>query len=93
MAGAKVAWKAFGGLSAVAAALLARKVGEQTWKRAFGRQPPKKPESPDTTWYEAVGWVVASGALIGIMRVFAARKAANYWKRSTGRLPPGLEAT
>jgi hypothetical protein len=34
---------------------------------------------------------VLSGVAIGVARVFAMRKAAETWRRSTGSLPPGLE--
>jgi hypothetical protein len=34
---------------------------------------------------------VASGAAIGVARLLATRKAAEYWRRSTGNLPPGMD--
>jgi hypothetical protein len=54
-------------------------------------RPPTNPESPDTTWQEAVGWAIVSGAAVGVARLLATRTAANYWRKSTGELPPGLE--
>ena len=40
---------------------------------------------------EAVAWAAVSGALIGLARMFAARRAAGYYAKSTGHLPPGLQ--
>jgi hypothetical protein len=39
---------------------------------------------------EAVAWAMVSGALIGLARMAAARRAAGYYAKSTGHLPPGL---
>jgi Protein of unknown function (DUF4235) len=86
-----MAWRLIGGLSAVAAGVAARKAIQLAWRSATGRQPPTNPESPDTTWREAVGWAVVSGAAVGVARLIATRTAASYWRRSTGELPPGLE--
>ncbi|MGE5697088.1 MAG: DUF4235 domain-containing protein, partial [Candidatus Sericytochromatia bacterium] len=57
----KLGWKLFGGLSAVLAALAARKALETIWRLTTGKTPPANPESPTTTWAEAVGWAVLSG--------------------------------
>jgi hypothetical protein len=89
--GAKLGWKVLATVSAVLAAAAARKLIETTWTTATGKHPPANPEHPDTTWAEAVGWAVASGAAVGIARLLATRKAANYWRNSTGELPPGME--
>jgi hypothetical protein len=40
---------------------------------------------------EAVMWAVASGVAVGLARMLAGRKAADYYRRSTGHLPPNLE--
>lgn len=88
--GGAASWRALGGLSAVLAAVVARKLATSGWKLVTGREPPVNPEDPDVTWQEALGWAVASGALIGVARLLAARKAANYYRRSTGSLPPNL---
>ncbi|CAN5582697.1 hypothetical protein BH24ACT13_BH24ACT13_16920 [soil metagenome] len=32
-----------------------------------------------------------SGAAVGLARMYATRKAAAYWRKSTGRLPRGLK--
>jgi hypothetical protein len=89
--GAQLGWKVFGGLSAVAAAMVTRRVIEAAWKHGTGNEPPSNPESPETTWAEAVGWAALSGTSVAIARLLATRKAAETWRRSTGSLPPGLE--
>ena len=89
--GGKLAWKALGLLSAVFAGIAARKVLSAVWEKSTGTQPPTNPESPDTTWSEALAWSIASGAAIGVARMLATRKAADYWRRSTEKLPPWIE--
>ena len=53
--------------------------------------PPANPEHPDTTWAEAVAFAVVSGAIVGVARMLAARKAAEYYRKSTGHLPATLQ--
>jgi hypothetical protein len=84
-------WRILGGLSAVLAGVAARKVLVKSWRLATGNDPPANPEAPDTSWQEAVGWAVVSGAAMGVARLLATRKAAAYYRRSTGHLPPGME--
>lgn len=77
--------------SAILAGVAARKVLTTAWRRGTGEDPPANPESPDTTWGQAIAWALASGAVIGLARMLAARKAADYYRKSSGHLPPGLE--
>jgi hypothetical protein len=77
--------------SAVVAGLVARKAVSAVWKAATGHHPPDSPEHPDSGWPEAIAWVVASSAALAVARLFAARQAANYYRRSTGHLPAKLE--
>ena len=77
---------------AVVAGLVARQAVSAVWKSATGHHPPDSPEHPDSGWVEAVAWVVASSAALAVARLFAARQVANYYRRSTGRLPGRLEA-
>ncbi len=90
VAGSKL-WKVFGLAAATGATIAARKVLETGWRAATGTTPPKNPEHPDVTFGEALGWAIASGVTVGVARMLATRRAADYWRRSTGRLPPGLE--
>ena len=84
-------WKVLGTGSAVLSEVAARRVISAAWRKGTGRPPPANPESTNTTWIEAVGWAVASGALIGVARMLAARKAADYYRKSTGHLPKNLQ--
>jgi hypothetical protein len=80
------------GLAAtLGATILARKAMTATWKLSTGKQPPANPEHPDVSMGEAVAWAVASGVAVGLARMLAGRKAADYYRRSTGHLPPNLE--
>ncbi|BEP16258.1 hypothetical protein acdb102_45690 [Acidothermaceae bacterium B102] len=88
---AKPMWSLLGGVSAALAGIVAKKGLELTWRKATGKEPPANPESPETTWAEAVGFSVLSGVLIGLARLLARRSAARSWVKATGNLPPGLE--
>jgi len=68
----------------------ARTVMTTTWKVATGKNPPANPEHPDVSIAEAVAWAALSGLAVGLARMFASRRAANYYRRSTGHLPPNL---
>jgi hypothetical protein len=84
-------WKVFGTVSAIAAGIATKKMLEVAWKTATGHAPPENPEHPDVQWWEAISFAIASGAAIGVARMLAARKAADYYRRSTGRLPAGMK--
>jgi hypothetical protein len=83
-------WKVLGTGSAVLAATVAEKGLKALWRTATGAEPPAVPEDPDTRWGEAVGWAVLSGAVIGLARLAATRRAAQYYRHSTGELPKAL---
>ena len=91
MAGGSLGWKVMATGSALVAGIAAKKVLEVAWEKSTGKAPPRNPESPETTWVEAVGWAVLSGVVYALARLVATRQAAGYWKRSTGHLPEGLE--
>jgi hypothetical protein len=75
------------GLTAVA---LAKKGVDTTWTVATGRKPPENPADPDVDVREAVAWAIVSGMAVGLARMLAQRRAASYYFRSTGHLPPEL---
>ncbi len=87
--GSKV-WSAFSLLSVLGAAAVTKKALNTSWKAATGKTPPANPADPDVDVKEAVAWAAVSGALIGLARMFAARRAAGYYAKSTGTLPPDL---
>ncbi|MGH3445721.1 MAG: DUF4235 domain-containing protein [Nocardioidaceae bacterium] len=88
--GSKV-WSVFALASTIGASMVARKALGATWKASTGKTPPSNPEHPDTSMAEAIAWAILSGVSVGLARMLATRKAADYYRRSTGRLPGNLE--
>jgi hypothetical protein len=84
-------WTVFSLGAAVGAAALTKKVLNTSWKAATGKNPPANPADPDVDVWEAVAWATVSGTFIALARMLAARKAADYYAKSTGHLPPGLQ--
>lgn len=83
-------WTVFSLASALGAAALAKKTADATWKVTTGKKPPENPADPDVEIWEAVAWAVTSGVIVGLARMLAQRRAASYYARSTGHLPPDL---
>jgi len=88
--GSKI-WSVFSLVAVLAAAAMTKKALNTSWKAATGKTPPANPADPDVDVKEAVAWAVVSGALIGLARMAAARRAAGYYTKSTGHLPPELQ--
>jgi hypothetical protein len=88
--GSKV-WTVFSLVAALAAAAIAKKTLNSSWRAATGKNPPENPADPDVDVWEAVMWAAVSGTVIGLARMLAQRKAAGYYKRSKGELPPQLQ--
>jgi len=86
----KPLWKLMGTGSAIAAGILTAKALDATWKTATGHAAPTKPEHPDIGTRESLAWAALSGMAIGVAKTYATRRAATYWLKSTGRLPPGM---
>jgi len=84
-------WTVMSLVSALAAAAFARKAIDRTWTMATGKNPPENPADPDVKIGEAVAWAAVTGALVAMARMLAQRRAAGYYARSTGHLPPGLK--
>ena len=84
-------WRLLGGVSAILAGLAARKLLVVSWRRTTGKNPPANPAAPGTDWRKAIAYAAVSGAAMGLARMIATRKAANYYRKSTGHLPPGME--
>jgi len=91
MASGSRLYTVMGLVATLGATVAARKVMTATWKLSTGKQPPSNPEHPDVSIGEAVAWAVASGVAVGLARMLAGRKAADYYRRSTGHLPANLE--
>lgn len=87
----KGAWRMMDRASTIAAALVARKLTATSWRVATGKQPPSNAKHPDVSNREAVTWAIVAGALVELTKVMIRRGAANYWVKSTGKLPPGVK--
>ncbi|WP_248581998.1 DUF4235 domain-containing protein [Nocardioides sp. InS609-2] len=83
-------WSVFSLVAALGAAAVAKKTLNTSWRAATGKNPPANPADPDVDLWEAVAWAAVSGTAIAIARMLATRKAANYYAKSTGHLPPDL---
>lgn len=92
MADGSKAWTAMSLVAALGSATMAKKALNGGWKAATGKEPPANPADPDIDLWEAVMWAAVSGTAVAIVKMLATRKAANYFARSTGHLPPGLQA-
>jgi hypothetical protein len=83
-------WTIFSLVATLGAAMVAKKAINTTWKAATGKEPPANPADPEVDIWEAVAWAAVSGTLIALARMLASRKAAGYYAKSTGHLPPGV---
>jgi hypothetical protein len=90
MASSSKVWSIFSLVAALGAAAIAKKGLNTSWKAATGKNPPANPADPDVDVWEAIAWAAVSGTFVGIARMLASRKAADYYTRSTGHLPPDL---
>ena len=84
-------WTLLSLVAALTAAALAKKGLNTSWKAATGKNPPANPADPDVDLWEALLWATVSGTAVQIARMLATRHAANYYAKSTGHLPPGLQ--
>lgn len=92
MADGSKAWTAMSLVAALGSATMAKKALNGGWKAATGKEPPANPADPDVDLWEAVMWAAVSGTAVAIVKMLATRKAATYFARSAGHLPPGLQA-
>ena len=91
MASGSKVWSVFSLGAALGAAAVAKKTLNTGWRAATGKNPPANPADPDVPVWEAVAWAAASGTFIALARMLATRRAASYYVRSTGHLPPELQ--
>ena len=81
--GSKV-WTVFSLVAALAAAAIAKKAMNTSWRAATGKNPPENPADPDVDVWEAVMWAAVSGTVIGLARMLAQRKAAELLQALQG---------
>ncbi len=92
MASGSKVWSVMALASTVGAGIAARKAMTTSWKVATGKEPPENPADPDVSIGEALAWAMVSGLTIGVARMLASRKAASYYRKSTGHLPANLQS-
>ena len=85
----QIAWLVVGAGAAMIASSLMERSMKAGWRVVTSEDPPKKPESLDTGWKQAVTWTVLSAVALGLTQVFARRGAAIGWEKALGRQPPG----
>lgn len=84
-------WQVVAVGSAALAGIGARSLMNGGWKVVRGSDPPENPAARSVDWSEAIAWTVATGVVVGLMRLLAERGAATGWKKMKGRYPKGLE--
>ena len=87
----KRTWKIYDKAATTFAGLAAARAVDIVWRAAVGRKAPRNPSNPEVSWREAATWVALSGTAMQLAKMFATRRAADYWVRSTGHLPPGMK--
>lgn len=90
MASGSKLWTVFSLGTALGSAAVARKALDKGWQVATGKKPPQNPADPDIDVWEAALWAAVTGAFVSLARMTAQRRAASYYQRSTGQLPPEL---
>jgi len=84
----KVTWMVVGAGAAMLASTLVERSLEAAWRAAMHHDPPNKPDSPKTSWNQALLWTAATGLAIGLSQVAARRGAAIGWQHVTGKKAP-----
>ncbi|MBA2707903.1 MAG: DUF4235 domain-containing protein [Gemmatimonadaceae bacterium] len=84
----KAAWMIVGAASAMLAKALIERGMETGWRAFTDDDAPDEPESPDTSWKDALLWTAASALAVGVGQLVAKRGAAIGWEHATGKEPP-----
>lgn len=81
-------------LIAAGMALLAARAVKAGMEKGWGAiqkdEPPENPEDPETSWQEALIWSVATGVLIGTVKLMIKRGTAAGWTKLMGYNPTHL---
>lgn len=80
-------WKIISGITGVAAAFVANRLIQVTWRKSTGRDVPHHPEDPQVAVRDAVLYAVVSSVIIAVVRTLAARGAAQAYTKRTGITP------
>ncbi|WP_158607638.1 DUF4235 domain-containing protein [Flexivirga caeni] len=85
-----IAWKVLATVSGIAAGKAATKVTTSVWKTATGNKPPTGRYDPEFSAMQVAVFTLVSTAVTAGFKAFAQRKAADYYTRSAGTLPPPM---
>jgi hypothetical protein len=86
--GAKIGWKLVQAAFTIVVGLAASKAVSTAWKLGSGGKPPKNGQGG---YAEVATWAAVSAGAAAAARLFAERRAAAYWLKSTGYAPPGYD--
>ncbi|ADU49811.1 DUF4235 domain-containing protein [Intrasporangium calvum] len=86
-------WKAITVTSTVVATRLATTVASKGWKLATGKPVPVRGDYEKERTRDVIAFTALSGMIMAGTKVAAERKAAEYYRQSTGHLPKALEHT
>lgn len=83
-----IAWKVLATVSGLVAAKAATKVTATGWKAATGNRPPAGKFDPEHTAAQIAVFTIVSSAVTAGFKAYAQRKAADFYTKSAGELPP-----
>jgi hypothetical protein len=85
-----IVWRIIGTGGPILAGVVASKIVTTVWTKA-GRDATIDPRDPRTPVGEALAFAAFMGVAVGLARVMATRKAAEYYERSAGHLPKPMQ--
>jgi hypothetical protein len=88
--GERLAWAAVAAGAGYVAMIATKHALDAAWRVARQQDPPLNPDSPDTSWTEALAWTAATGMAAGVSHLLARRGAMSGWRKVTGSWPPGF---
>lgn len=88
-----IVWKAMTMGSTLLATRVATTVASKTWKVATGKSVPVKGDYDNERTRDVVAYTALSAMVLAATKVAAERKAAEYYRDSTGHLPKHLIET
>ena len=83
-------WRVFSVGSTVVATKVAGNVASKGWKLATGKPVPMRGDYENEKTRDVVAYTALLGMLMAGIKVGAERKAAEYYRQSTGHLPKAL---
>ena len=86
-------WRVLSIGSTVVATKVAGNVASKGWKIATGKPVPMRGDYDNEKTRDVVAYTALLGMLMAGIKVGAERKAAEYYRQSTGHLPKGLVHT